>query len=93
MTLTDILLMQLADPFRIGLILALVYTAERNRAVTGSWLPLLLGVAFIALMIPMTLQTNSTEPLQRLALVGLISNSLLLAVALAARWVWLRLRR
>ena len=39
MTMTDlatVVAAQLMDPFRIALILGLIYTAQRNAAVTGS---------------------------------------------------------
>lgn len=92
MPLTDIFLAQLTDPFRIGLIIALVLTMVRTRAVTGTALPLALGVGFIALMIPMTTQSGSAEPLWRLAAVGVVVNLIWLAVVLAVRAVILRSR-
>ena len=40
MTLPDLLLSQLADPFRIGLLIALFVTMLRTRAASGVWVPL-----------------------------------------------------
>ncbi|MES2845394.1 MAG: hypothetical protein V4804_11075 [Pseudomonadota bacterium] len=90
--MTELFISQLLDPFRIGLIVALVITATRTRGVTGTVLPLALGVGFIALMLPMTMAGAMGEPLVRLAGVGVVSNTVLLAIVLAARAVFLRLR-
>ncbi len=81
MPLTDLLIAQLTDVFRIGLIVALIATAYRTRANTGLVMPLILGVVFIALMIPMTLPPPGGDPLWRLAAVGVVANLILLAVA------------
>jgi hypothetical protein len=47
---TDLVLSQLGDLFRIGLIVALVVTMRRTAAVTGRVVPLALGVVFVAVM-------------------------------------------
>ena len=51
----DILKSQLMDPFRIALLIALVFTMWRNRAVTGTVVPLLAGMLFVAVIIPATI--------------------------------------
>ncbi|PZR00577.1 MAG: hypothetical protein DI533_08510 [Cereibacter sphaeroides] len=90
MPLSDLLVSQLTDPFRIGLIIALLYTALRNRAVTGQIGPLLAGIAFVAIIIPTVMQTSSTEPLMRLIVSGLASNAIILGVV----WgLWTLLQR
>jgi hypothetical protein len=86
----DILTAQLTDLFRIGLILALIITARRNAAATGWWLPLGLGVIFVAVMIPITLQSQSAEPFWRLAAVGVVANIILVAAALG---IWAIIQR
>jgi uncharacterized membrane protein YqjE len=90
MPLIDILVSQLTDVFRIGLIIALIATAYRTRANTGLVMPLVLGVIFVALMIPMTLPSAGGDPLWRLAAVGVVANLILLAVA---GGVWTLIRR
>lgn len=84
MPLMEILTGQLTDLFRIGLMIALIITAKRNVAATGWVLPLIFGVIFVAIMIPSTLQTQSTEPLWRLVAVGVVANLIILAAALGA---------
>ena len=93
MTLTDLLTAQLTDLFRIGLIIALVFTTTRNAAVTGKVIPLLAGVMFVAVIIPATMQTSSPDPLWRLAAVGIAANLIILAIVLAAMAALARLRR
>ena len=92
MTLTDLLTAQLTDLFRIGLIIALVFTTTRNAAVTGKVIPLLAGVIFVAVIIPATMQTSSPDPLWRLAAVGIAANLIILAIVLAAMAALARLR-
>ena len=82
MPLTEILTSQLTDLFRIGLIVALIITARRTAEATGWWLPLAFGVAFVAVIIPSTMQTQSVEPLWRLAAVGVVANLIILAAVL-----------
>jgi hypothetical protein len=82
--LTDLLTQQLTDPFRIGLIVALIATMLRTREVTGTLLPLAAGAVFVAAIIPLTLQSGSPEPLWRLIGAGLVANVVLLAIGLGA---------
>jgi formate-dependent nitrite reductase membrane component NrfD len=93
MPLIDLLTSQLTDLFRIGLIIALVITTARNQAVTGNVIPLIAGVVFVAIIIPATMQTAATDPLWRLAGVGVVANLIILAGVLAIRAVILRARR
>lgn len=92
MTFPEIFLSQVVDPFRIGLVVALIATMLRTRAVTGQLVPLALGVAFIAIIIPMTLASGSAVPFWMQVLTGLVTNALLLAVALGLYTLWQRLR-
>jgi len=90
--LTDLVLSQLTDLFRIGLIVALVVTMQRTAAVTGRVLPLILGVVFVAVMLPATLPSGSGS-LTDAVLAGLVSNSIILIPVLAGARLIARLRR
>ena len=90
--MTDLVLSQLTDLFRIGLIIALVVTMYRTAAVTGRVLPLALGVVFVAVMLPATLPSSSAS-LADAILAGLISKSIILVPVLACAALIRRLRR
>lgn len=91
MTPVDILLVQLTDPFRLGLIVALVVTMLRTEAVTGRWVPLAAGVLFVAVILPITTGAGAAEPLWQIVAVGILANVLLLSVVMAIRHLVLRL--
>lgn len=95
MTLTDLLLAQLLDPFRIGLIIALVYTALRNQAATGMALPLAAGVVFVAVILPTTMGLGAAADLGlwKVVSVGVAANAIVLAVVLACWQIVQRLQR
>jgi hypothetical protein len=78
----DTVLSQLTDPFRIGLMVALVITMLRTVAVTGRWIPLALGVVFVAVIVPSTLPSQTVEFMDAV-LAGLVSNTIILVVVLA----------
>lgn len=82
MTLGQLLLSQLTDPFRIVLLIGLVYTMLRTRPVTGTLVPLASGIAFVAVIIPVTLTTGMAEPMWRQIAAGLLSNSVILGILL-----------
>jgi hypothetical protein len=84
MTLFDLALAQATDPFRVVLLIALVFTTYRTSADTGFWLPLALGTAFVAALIPLTFGTSAMGLAADIG-TGLAVNALLLAVILAAR--------
>ena len=88
----DLVTSQLLDPFRIGLLIALVVTMQRTMAVTGRVMPLILGIVFVAVMLPTTMPSSSVN-LKDAILAGLISNTILLAGVLAGAWLIARLRR
>jgi hypothetical protein len=75
--MSDLVLSQLTDLFRIGLIVGLVYTMHRTAAVTGRVLPLVLGVVFVAVMLPATMSSASVS-LTDAILAGLVSNTIIL---------------
>jgi hypothetical protein len=91
----DLILAQLSDPFRIGLIFFLLVTALRTRAAMGMAMPLAAGVVFIAALIPLTTGAGAamdgTARLQAIAF-GVVSNAIILAIFLAGWTVWQRLR-
>ncbi len=80
--MTDLVLSQLTDLFRIGLIIALVVTMRRTVAVTGRIIPLLAGVVFVAVLLPATMPSGSAT-LTDAILAGLVSNSVILVHVLA----------
>ncbi len=51
----DLFLAQLLDPFRVGLLIALIFTTARTRQVSGLVIPVLAGVIFVAVLIPTAL--------------------------------------
>lgn len=81
---------QLADPFRIGLVIALIATAERTREATGTLVPLLLGAGFIAVLIPLTTQAGAAGLDLRAMATGFGANLILVAVALG---IWRLVQR
>jgi len=89
--LIDLVLSQLTDLFRIGLMIALVVTMQRTSAVTGRALPLALGVVFVAVMLPSTLARGSAS-LTDAILAGLVSNLIILLPVLAVATLVARLR-
>ena len=91
MPFLELLQSQLTDVFRIGLIIALVATTLRTQTVTGTLLPLLAGVVFVAVIIPTTMPT--TGPALRAIGIGVVANLILLAVAMGALAVYRRTRR
>ncbi|WP_116798632.1 hypothetical protein [Limnohabitans sp. Rim28] len=88
----ELVLSQLSDVFRIGLIIALVVTMLRTSSVTGRVLPLIAGVVFVAVIVPSTL-SGGTESLSQAIAAGLISNLIILAPVLLLAQLIARLRR
>lgn len=90
--MTDLVFSQLTDVFRIGLIVVLVITMLRTASVTGRVLPLVLGVVFVAVIIPTTMPGGSATLTQAI-LAGLVSNTAILVVVLGVARLVARLRR
>ena len=82
---------QLLDPFRIGLIVALVFTMFRTRAATGTVLPLAAGVIFVAVILPTTQGAGATSLTEAVA-AGIVSNLIILGIVLALAMIVRRLR-
>lgn len=90
--MVEIVTTQLTDPFRIGLIFFLLLTAIRTRANMGLWMPLAMGVVFIAILIPLTTAAASTVPRLTAIGLGVIANAVILAVFLAGWTIWEKTR-
>lgn len=90
--LTDLVISQLTDLFRIGLLVGLVVTMKRTSHVTGKYLPLALGIVFVAVILPSTMPPVGVA-LTDAVLAGLISNSVILVHILAIARLVARFRR
>jgi len=88
---TQLIEAQLLDPFRIGLIVALVITMYRTQAVTGTLLPLAAGVVFVAVILPATQGAGASGLTQAVA-AGIVSNLVILGIVLALAMIIRRLR-
>ena len=93
MTLPDLFLSQLSDPFRIGLLIALFITMLRTRAASGTWVPLAAGVVFVAVILPTTMQTALAAPLSQVIGVGVAANVVIVALIMAVWEIYQRVRR
>ena len=93
MTLTDLFQSQITDPFRIGLLIALLFTTARTAEVTGKIIPLLAGLIFVAVLIPATLAPVPGTAWPVAVGVGLAANAVILAVLLAGYSLIRRFRR
>lgn len=85
MTLTDLALSQFMDPFRIALLIGLVFTMQRTLAVTGRVVPLLAGIAFVAVIIPSTITKGLAADYLTQIAVGVVTNTVILAVILGVK--------
>jgi hypothetical protein len=86
---------QFTDIFRIGMILFLVITSLNTAGATptraGRAAPLVLGVLFIAVLIPVTFSRDAPDLLPRI-LLGVAVNAIWLGIMLALLSAWKRLR-
>lgn len=85
-----LLIAQLTDVFRIGLLAGLIYTAERTRAQTGVLVPLLVGIVFIAIIIATTMPVAGVPMLQAIVS-GVVADAIIVGV-LWAIWSVVRKR-
>lgn len=92
MSFSELLVAQLMDPFRIGLLVALVFTTLQTTAHTGRLVPLALGCIFVAVLIAMTTGTEDVDRTMAIG-VGVVTNVLILAVLLGLHSVWKRVSR
>lgn len=89
MTMFELFQQQLIDPFRIGLLIALVATMLRTQSATGTLVPLIAGVIFVAVIVPATLSPPGTS-LATAVISGIFVNMLILAILMAAVTLWRR---
>ncbi len=82
MTFSQIIVSQFIDPFRLVLLVGLVWTMMRTRANSGTLIPLAAGIVFVAVLIPMTLTAASEIPVRDQILAGLVSNTVITGVIL-----------
>lgn len=87
----DMLGTMLTDPFRIVLLVGLVLTQRNTAGVTGRVIPLAAGVAFVAVLLPMT--TAQGLPLWPAIGLGLVANVILLVPVLLGFRLWDRRRQ
>ncbi len=92
MSLSDLLVAQLSDPFRIGLLIALFVTMLRTRAASGTLIPLAIGAVFVAVLLPLTAQASLAAPLATVIGVGIVANVIWLAIILAIWTLYQRLK-
>ena len=91
----DTLVSQLTDPFRIGLIFFMFLTALRTRDTVGFAMPLVLGVVFVAVLLPMTTGANTAlgrdVPIRAIGF-GIFSNAIILGTIAAGWTIWIKQR-
>lgn len=80
---------QAVDVLRIGMLIALMFTMLRTQAVTGTALPLVAGVLFVAIIIPLTNPT-SAAPFWMQVVTGAIVNAVYVGIGLAIWKIWKR---
>lgn len=85
MSLTDLFLSQIMDPFRIALLIGLVFTMIRTQGVTGAYVPLISGVLFVAVIIPSTITQGLAAPYALQIGVGIVTNLVILGVILGIK--------
>jgi hypothetical protein len=84
-----LLIAQLTDLFRIGFLVGLIYTAERTKAQTGTAIPLLAGIAFVATVIAVTMPVAGV-PVWRAIVSGVVANAIITALL----WlIWSAIKR
>ena len=81
----DIYLAQLIEPFRIGLLIALVLAASNTAQTLNRWTPIVLGDFFVAVLIPFSIRMNVTVNTTISFLVGIVSNAAILMLLLIAK--------
>jgi hypothetical protein len=69
---------QLVDPFRIGLMIGLLITANNTAAQLGRTIPLALGIVFVAVLIPTAFGAEPHGLVPSVA-IGIVANLLIFA--------------
>lgn len=83
-TVADLIAAALTDPFRIVLLIGLVLTQRRTANQTGLLIPLALGVAFVAVLLPSTTGFGAEAGMPMAIGAGIIANILLVVPILLA---------
>lgn len=91
MNLTDLIISQITDPFRLALLAGLALTASRTAPVNGVIVPLIAGSVFVAAIIPLVLKPAGDQMLLQVGL-GIAVNGLILAVGFGLWVLWRRMR-
>ena len=95
-SLSAIVVEQLTDLFRIGMILFLAITSAKTAHATqtraGRAAPLVLGTLFIAVLIPAAFHRDAPDLLPRI-LLGVPVNAILLGIVLSVMSLWKRARK
>ena len=73
--IVDLVRDQALDIFRIGLLIALMFTMLRTRAATGVVIPLIAGIIFVVVIIPVTQGPNGAAPMWVQIGTGIIVNA------------------
>ncbi len=93
--MSETLVSQLTDPFRVGLIFFMFLTALRTRDTVGLAVPLVLGVVFVAVLLPMTTGANTAlgrdAPMWAIGF-GIFSNAIILGTVAAGWAIWIKQR-
>lgn len=92
MSFAEILTAQLAEPFRIALLIGLVITQRRTQAATGFWVPLAAGIVFVAVILTSVLGSPQgaagSVPMAMSLGAGVVANVLLLVPILGLMALW-----
>lgn len=93
MDVIHLIVVQLADPFRIGLLVALLFIAANNSGILNRSLPIGLGLIFVAVLIPTAMASEEVEPVTAQIGVGLVSNAIVVSILLFAEALFEKIRR
>lgn len=93
MDVTHLIMAQLADPLRMGLLVALLFVAANSKGMIGRGLPIALGLVFVAVLIPTAMASDEAEPVTAQIGVGFLSNAIILGIMLSAEAVVEKLRK
>lgn len=88
----SIIITQLTDPFRIGLLAALLFTTVRNAPVTGWVVPLGAGLTFVAFIIATMFPKAGLTTLDA-TVSGLAANAIIMSILFVGYLVWQRFQK
>lgn len=81
--LSELILTQAKDIFRIGLLIALIATMLRTQQQSGTIIPLAAGIVFVAVLIPMTMSPVPGFSIPTQIATGIAINTVYVAIGLA----------